>query len=317
MPNKLAVIAIGGNSLISDKKHQTVEDQYHAAKETTYHIADMIEQGWDVAIGHGNGPQVGFILRRSEIAAKAEGMHEVPLDVCGADTQGAVGYALQQNLQNELYQRGIKKKVVTVITQVLVDKDDPAFQKPSKPIGGFMDADEAKRRTKEQGWSVVEDAGRGWRRVVASPLPAEIVELETVETLLERGIITITVGGGGIPVIDPGDGNYRGVAAVIDKDYASSLLAQKVKAELFVISTAVEKIALNFGKPDQKWLDKITLAEAKAYLAEGTHFAKGSMAPKIQAIIWYLENGGKQALVTNPENIGRALKGETGTWIVK
>ncbi len=317
MPNKLAVIAIGGNSLISDKKHQTVEDQYHAAKETTYHIADMIEQGWDVAIGHGNGPQVGFILRRSEIAAKAEGMHEVPLDVCGADTQGAVGYALQQNLQNELYQRGIKKKVVTVITQVLVDKDDPAFQKPSKPIGGFMDADEAKRRTKEQGWSVVEDAGRGWRRVVASPLPAEIVELETVETLLERGIITITVGGGGIPVIDPGDGNYRGVAAVIDKDYASSLLAQKVKAELFVISTAVEKIALNFGKPDQKWLDKITLAEAKAYLAEGTHFAKGSMAPKIQAIIWYLENGGTQALVTNPENIGRALKGETGTWIVK
>ena len=317
MPQKLAVVAIGGNSLISDKKHQTVEDQYQAAKQTTYHIADMIEQGWDVAIGHGNGPQVGFILRRSEIAAKVEGMHEVPLDVCGADSQGAIGYALQQNLQNELYQRGIKKKVVTVITQVLVDQNDPAFQKPSKPIGGFMDSDEAKRRQDEQGWSVVEDAGRGWRRVVPSPLPGEIVELETVETLLERGIITITVGGGGIPVIDPGDGNYRGVAAVIDKDYASSLLAQKIKAELFVISTAVEKVALNFGKPDQKWLDKITLEEAKAYLAEGIHFAKGSMAPKIQAIIWYLENGGKQALITNPENIGRALKGETGTWIVK
>ncbi|MBK9923893.1 MAG: carbamate kinase [Anaerolineales bacterium] len=317
MTNKLAVIAIGGNSLIKDEKHKTVEDQYLAAKESTYHIADMIEQGWDVAIGHGNGPQVGFILRRSEIAAKAEGMHEIPLDVCGADSQGAIGYALQQNLQNELYQRGIKKKVVTVITQVLVDQKDPAFQKPSKPIGSFMDADEAKRRQEEQGWSVVEDAGRGWRRVVPSPLPGEIVELETVETLLERGIITITVGGGGIPVIDPGDGNYKGVAAVIDKDYASSLLAQKIKAELFVISTAVEKVALNFGKPDEKWLDKITLAEAKAYLAEGTHFAKGSMAPKIQAIIWYLENGGKQALITNPENIGRALKGETGTWIVK
>jgi len=317
MPQKLAVVAIGGNSLISDKKHQTVEDQYQAAKQTTYHIADMIEQGWDVAIGHGNGPQVGFILRRSEIAHKAEGMHEVPLDVCGADSQGAIGYALQQNLQNELYQRGIKKKVVTVITQVLVDQSDPAFQKPSKPIGGFMDADEAKRRQDEQGWSVVEDAGRGWRRVVPSPLPGEIVELETVETLLERGIITITVGGGGVPVIDPGDGNYQGVAAVIDKDYASSLLAQKIKAELFVISTAVEKVALNFGKPDEKWLDKMTLEEAKAYLAEGIHFAKGSMAPKIQAIIWYLENGGKQALITNPENIGRALKGETGTWIVK
>jgi carbamate kinase len=313
---KLAVVAIGGNSLIKDKAHQTVEDQYQAAKETTFHIADMIEQGWDVAIGHGNGPQVGFILRRSEIAAKVEGMHEVALDVCGADTQGAIGYALQQNLQNELYQRGVKKKVVTVITQVLVDKDDPAFKNPTKPIGGFMDEPEAMRRKQEQEWTVVEDAGRGWRRVVASPLPKEIVELETVETLLERGIITITVGGGGIPVIDPGDGNYRGTAAVIDKDFASSLLAQKIKADLFVISTAVEKVALNFGKPDEKWLDKMTLAEAKGYLAEGVHFAKGSMAPKIQAIIWFLENGGKQALITNPENIGRALKGETGTWIV-
>jgi carbamate kinase len=313
---KLAVIAIGGNSLIKDEKRKTVEDQYQAAKETTYHIADMIEQGWDVAIGHGNGPQVGFILRRSEIAAKTEGMHEVPLDVCGADSQGAIGYALQQNLQNELYQRNIKKKVATIITQVLVDRQDPAFQKPSKPIGSFMDAEEAKRRQEQQGWSVVEDAGRGWRRVVASPMPKEIVELETVETLLERGIITITVGGGGIPVVDPGDGNYHGIAAVIDKDYASSLLAQKIKADLFVISTAVEKVAINFGKPEQKWLDKMTLAEARQYLAEGTHFAKGSMAPKIQAIVWFLENGGKQALVTNPENIGRALKGETGTWIV-
>ena len=313
---KLAVVAIGGNSLISDKAHQTVEDQYQAAKETTFHIADMIEQGWDVAIGHGNGPQVGFILRRSEIAAKVEGMHEVPLDVCGADTQGAIGYALQQNLQNELYRRGVKKNVVTVITQVLVDKDDPAFKNPTKPIGGFMDEPEAVRRKQEQDWTVVEDAGRGWRRVVASPLPKEIVELETVETLLERGIITITVGGGGIPVIDSGDGNYQGVAAVIDKDFASSLLAQNIKADLFVISTAVEKVALNFGKPDEKWLDKMTLSEAKAYLAEGIHFAKGSMAPKIQAIIWYLEAGGKQALITNPENIGRALNGETGTWIV-
>jgi len=313
---KLAVVAIGGNSLIKDKAHRTVEDQYQAAKETTFHIAEMIAQGWDVAIGHGNGPQVGFILRRSEIAAKVEGMHEVPLDVCGADSQGSIGYALQQNLQNELYQRGIKKKVVTVITQVLVDKEDPAFKNPTKPIGGFMDESEAMRRKTGQNWSVVEDAGRGWRRVVASPLPKEIVELETVETLLKRGIITITVGGGGIPVIDPGDGNYEGIAAVIDKDFASSLLAQNIKADLFLISTAVEKVALNYGKPDEKWLDKMTLAEAKAYLAEGTHFAKGSMAPKIQAIIWYLESGGKQALITNPENIGRALKGETGTRIV-
>ena len=314
---KLAVIAVGGNSLIIDDKHVTVESQYQAAKETCVHIADMIEQGWDVAIGHGNGPQVGYILRRSEIAAKTAGMHEVPLDVCGADSQGAIGYAIQQNLQNILYQRGIKKKVVTVITQTLVDKNDPAFSKPTKPIGSFMEQEEAERRQSEQGWSVVEDAGRGWRRVVASPLPKEIVELETVQTLLERGIITITVGGGGIPVIDPGDGNYEGIASVIDKDFASSLLARELKADMFVISTAVEKVAINFGKPDQKWIDKMTLAEAKAYLAEGIHFAKGSMAPKIQAIIWYLESmpNGK-ALITNPENIGRALKGETGTWIV-
>ncbi len=316
MANKLAVVAIGGNSLIKDEKHKTVEDQYEAARETTFHIADMIEAGWDVAIGHGNGPQVGFILRRSEIAAKAEGMHEVPLDVCGADTQGAIGYSLQQTLQNELYRRGIKKPVATVVTQVLVDKNDPAFKNPSKPIGSFMDETEAKRRETEMSWSVVEDAGRGWRRVVASPLPKEVVELEAVKTLIDAGAVVITVGGGGIPVIDLDDHRYQGVAAVIDKDFASSLLARLIQADLFLISTAVEKVAINFGKPDQKWLDKMTLAEAKQYLAEGTHFAKGSMAPKIQAIIWYLENGGKQALITNPENIGRALKGETGTWIV-
>ena len=316
MSKKIAVVAIGGNSLIKDKNHQTVEDQYQAAKETTYHIADMIEAGWDVAIGHGNGPQVGFILRRSEIAAKVEGMHEVPLDVCGADSQGAIGYSLQQTLQNELHRRGIKKAVATVVTQVAVDRNDKAFTNPSKPIGGFMDEAEAKHREKDLGWNIVEDAGRGWRRVVASPIPVKVVELDAVEALIEAGVIVVTVGGGGIPVVENEDGSYEGVAAVIDKDFASSLLARLVKADLFLISTAVEKVAINFGKPEQKWLDKMTLAEAKQYLAEGTHFAKGSMAPKIQAIIWYLENGGKQALITNPENIGRALKGETGTWIV-
>jgi carbamate kinase len=316
MAKQLAVVAIGGNSLIKDEKHKNVEDQYEAAKETTFHIADMIEAGWDVAIGHGNGPQVGFILRRSEIAAKVEGMHEVPLDVCGADSQGAIGYALQQTLQNELYRRGIKKLVATVVTQVLVDKNDPAFKNPSKPIGSFMDVAEARRRESEMDWSVVEDAGRGWRRVVASPLPKEVVELEAVKALIDAGTVVITVGGGGIPVVDVGDHEYRGVAAVIDKDFASSLLARLIQADLFLISTAVEKVAINFGKPEQQWLDRMTLAEARQYLAEGTHFAKGSMAPKIEAIIWFLENGGKQALITNPENIGRALKGETGTWIV-
>ena len=316
MTKKVAVVAIGGNSLIKSKAHQSVEDQYEAARETAHHIADMIEDGWDVAIGHGNGPQVGFILQRSELAAKVEGMHEVPLDVCGADSQGAIGYAITQNLQNEMKKRGLDKPVATVITQVRVDGKDQAFQNPAKPIGGFMDEAEAKRREAELGWAVVEDAGRGWRRVVASPIPQEVVELKAVKALIEAGVIVVTVGGGGIPVLDKGDGQLEGTAAVIDKDYASSLLARLIDADLLLISTAVEKVALNFGKPDQKDLDRITLAEAKQYLAEGTHFAKGSMAPKIQAIIWFLEAGGKQALITNPENIGRALKGETGTWIV-
>lgn len=313
---KLAVVAIGGNALIKDDKHVTVEDQEVALRETSIHLVDMIEAGWNLAIGHGNGPQVGFILRRSEIAAKVEGMHEVPLDVCGADSQGAIGYELQQALRNEFFKRKINKKAATIVTQMLVDSKDSAFQKPSKPIGSFMDEAEAKRREKEMKWSVVEDAGRGWRRVVASPMPKEIVEFDSVKLLLDAGQVVITVGGGGIPVIDRGDGELQGVAAVIDKDFASSLLAQRLKADMLLIATAVEKVAINFGKPNQQWLDKITVAEAKAYLDEGIHFAKGSMAPKIQAAIWYLENGGKEALITNPENIGHALKKETGTWIV-
>src|SRR5258706_1117845 len=316
MAKKLAVVAIGGNSLIKDDKRITVEDQEAALRETSTHLVDMIEAGWDLAIGHGNGPQVGFILRRSEIAAKVEGMHEVPLDVCGADSQGAIGYELQQALRNEFFKRKINKKACTVVTQVRVDQNDSAFQKPTKPIGSFMDEAEAKRREKEMGWSVVEDAGRGWRRVVASPLPKEIVEFDSVKLLLDAGQVVITVGGGGIPVVDRGDGELIGTAAVIDKDFASSLLAQSIKADLFLIATAVEKVAINFGKPDQKWLDKMSLAEAKAYLEEGKHFAKGSMAPKIQAAVWYLENGGMEALITNPAHIGRALKGETGTRIV-
>src|SRR5512142_2732173 len=311
--SKIAVVAIGGNSLIKDSKHLSVEDQESALRETARYLAGMVQAGWDIAIGHGNGPQVGFVLRRSEIAAKVEGMHEVPLDVCGADSQGAIGYALQQNLQNELRRRGHPKPVATVVTQVLVDRNDPAFKNPTKPIGGFMEEAEGKRRQAEMGWTVVEDAGRGWRRVVASPLPKEIVEIDAIKALIAAGVIVISTSGGGIPVIRNASGNLEGIAAVIDKDFGSSLLANNVGAELFVISTAVEKAALNFGKPDQKWLDKMTVDDAKKYLAEGTHFAKGSMAPKIQAIIRFIEGGGKQALITNPDNIGRALKGETGT----
>jgi carbamate kinase len=310
---RVAVMAIGGNSLIKDKDHQTVEDQYEAAGETAYHIAQMIKAGWDVAIGHGNGPQVGFVLRRSELARHE--LHEVPLEVCGADTQGAIGYALQQNLYNHFLDMGINKSVATVVTQVEVDRDDRAFRNPTKPIGSFMDEADAMRRKAEEGWDVVEDAGRGWRRVVPSPLPKRVVELESVKKLIDAGVVVVTVGGGGIPVVADEHGRLKGVAAVIDKDFACGLLATSINADLFLISTAVEKVALNFGTPDEKWVDHMTLSEAKRYLEEGIHFKKGSMAPKIQAVIWFLENGGKEAIITNPENIERALAGETGTRI--
>jgi len=315
MADRVAVVAIGGNSLIKDKDHLTVQDQYEAAKETCQHIAEMIEQGWNVAIGHGNGPQVGFILRRSEIAAKEAGMHEVPLDACGADTQGAIGYALQQNLRNEFKRRGIKKTAATVITEVEVDQDDPAFINPSKPIGSFMDEVQAQQRAKEDGWAVVEDAGRGWRRVVASPFPEEIVELPAIRTLIDSGVVTITVGGGGIPVVQDDTGDLHGTAAVIDKDFASALLAQSIDANLFLISTAVEFVFTNFGEPDQKAIKKMTVSKAKELIEEG-HFAEGSMLPKIKAAIWFLEETGGEVIITNPDNIPAALRGETGTHMV-
>ncbi|HDH09337.1 MAG TPA: carbamate kinase [Chloroflexi bacterium] len=310
---KVAVVAIGGNSLIKDKEHQTVPDQFATTRETCVHIASMIEQGWDVVITHGNGPQVGFVLLRSELASHV--LHTVPLDSCGADTQGSIGYMIQQSLYNEFLKRGMKKRAVTVVTQVVVDKDDPAFQNPTKPIGPFYTEEEAKRLAAERGWIVRDDAGRGWRRVVPSPIPQEIVEQEAIKALIEQGFVVIGVGGGGIPVVRQEDGSLRGVEAVIDKDYASSLLASGIGADLFLISTAVEKVALNYGKPNQVWLDRMTLAEAKRYLSEG-HFPPGSMGPKIKAIIQFLEKGGKEALITSPENIERALAGETGTRIV-
>ncbi len=309
-----AVIAIGGNSLIPDAQHQTVQDQYEAAGVTDEHIASLVEDGWDVAISHGNGPQVGFILRRSELASNE--LHEVPLDYCGADTQGAIGYMLQQNLINDFRARGIDKNVATVVTQVEVDPNDSAFDNPSKPIGSFMDEEQARQRTEDDGWQVKEDSGRGWRRVVASPQPKRIVEIEIIRQLLDAGNVVIGVGGGGIPVVADDNGDLRGVAAVIDKDLASALLANEVDADLLLISTAVEKCALNFGTPDEEWIDEFTVDEVKRYLDEGTHFAEGSMAPKMRAVVQYLEGGGKEALITNPENIERAVAGETGTRIV-
>ena len=313
--NKIAVVAIGGNSLIKDKNHQTVEDQYEAVKETAVHIADLIESGFNVVITHGNGPQVGFILLRSEIAKKVINLHPVPLDACGADTQGAIGYAIQRALHNEFRKRGKEKDVVTVVTMVVVDKNDPAFQNPSKPIGPFYTEEEAKEKMEAEKWIMKEDAGRGWRRVVPSPIPRKIVEINAIKTLVENGFVVVGVGGGGIPVIEDENGQIMGVEAVIDKDYASSLLARELGADYFIISTAVEKVYLNFGTPDQKPIDRMTLEEARKYLKEG-HFKEGSMAPKIRAVIEFLEAGGKAAIITSPESIVRAIKGETGTWIV-
>jgi len=310
---KVAVVAVGGNALVKDKTKQTVEDQFDAARDTMGHIAEMIKSGWNVVLSHGNGPQVGFILRRSELSLHE--LHPVPLDYCGADTQGAIGYMFQKSLNNHFEEKGMDKKALTVVTMVEVDKNDPAFQNPTKPIGSFLDEETAKERMKS-GKTFVEDAGRGWRQVVPSPKPMRIVEVDAIKTLVDAGFVVVASGGGGIPVVEKEDGGLIGIEAVIDKDFASALLAETIKADLLLISTAVEKVGINFNTPDVKWLDKMTVAEARQYIAEG-HFAPGSMLPKIQACIEFLEKGGEKALITDPENIPRALKGETGTWIVK
>jgi carbamate kinase len=310
----LAVVAVGGNALIKDSKHKTIPDQYAAAADMMARIVDMLEAGWEVIVTHGNGPQVGFILRRSELSLHE--LHPVPLDYCGADSQGAIGYMFQMALFNEFRRRGLPRQAATVVTQVLVDHNDPAFKNPSKPIGSFMDEATAKKNREQYGWTVIEDAGRGWRRVVASPTPIQIIQQDAMMALVRSGFTVIGVGGGGIPVIRNDAGNLIGVEAVIDKDLASALLASSVEADLFLISTEVERVALNFNKPDQRWLERMTLAEAKQYRVEG-HFAKGSMEPKISAIISFLERGGKKALVTNPDNIIRALRGESGTHLTR
>lgn len=311
---KKAVIAVGGNSLIKDKNHQSVPDQYAAVCETVKHVTGMIEKGYNVVMTHGNGPQVGFILRRSEISSTE--LHEVPLDSCGADTQGAIGYQIQQAFYNEFKKRNIQKKAATVVTQVLVDREDPAFKTPTKPIGSFMQKEEADKKVKEEGWNIKEDAGRGYRRVVASPMPKEIIEIDAIKKLIDSDFIVIAVGGGGIPVLKKENGDLVGTAAVIDKDFASALLAANVKADVFMITTGVEKVCINYNKPDQKTIDKMTMAEAEKYLAEG-QFPAGSMGPKIQAAIMFLKNGGEKVIITSPEFIEKAINGQTGTVITK
>ena len=314
MNSRFAVLAIGGNSLIKDKNSVSLSSQYEAVKETTKYIADLIAEGLSIVITHGNGPQVGFIYRRGELAR-----HElplIPLDICGADTQGAIGYMIQKALLNEFRKMGINKKVTAVVTQTIVNRDDPSFQYPTKPIGSFMSEEDALFNKKEFGWQVVEDAGRGFRRVVPSPIPREIIELDVIKLLVESGYIVVAAGGGGIPVIRNKQGDLEGVEAVIDKDLGSSLLATDLGADTFIISTAVDAAYLNFGKENQKPIGHATLPEMKRYLAEG-HFKPGSMKPKIEAIIQFLEAGGKKGMITSPENLLKTIKGECGTTIVK
>jgi len=310
----LAVLAIGGNSLIRDKNHIALSSQYEAIQETTRYIAELIAEGLSIVITHGNGPQVGFLYRRGELAR-----HElplIPLDICGADTQGAIGYMIQMALLNEFHKIGITKKVTAVVTKTIVDRDDPSFHHPTKPIGSFMSEEEAVTHQKELGWQVLEDAGRGFRRVVPSPIPREIIELGVIRLLVDHDHVVIAAGGGGVPVIRNERGGLEGVEAVIDKDLGSSLLARNLRANTFIISTAVDSVYLNFGVENQKPITRVTVSEIKKYMAEG-HFKPGSMKPKIEAIIQFLEGGGKKAIVTSPENLLKAVKGEAGTTIMK
>lgn len=314
MIDKLVVVAIGGNSLIPDPSEPQIDRQWNAVREACRHIADMIADGWQVVVTHGNGPQVGYIMNRAEIAKREAGIHDVPLDLVVADTQGSIGYMLQQALANSLRRVGMNHTVATIITQVRVDPADPAFDNPDKPLGGFLNAAEA-QAVMAEGWPVIEDAGRGWRRAVASPKPLVVNEINAIQALVLAGYIVVVCGGGGVPVVRNELGSLRGVAAVIDKDRASSLLAQTLRADLLLISTGVEKVCLHFNSPRQRQLDVLTLEQARRYLDEG-HFARGSMYPKIEAAIDFVHSGGPRAIITNPPNIARALRHETGTRIV-
>ncbi len=308
----LVVLAIGGNSLIRDAAHRTVPDQWNLTRETCHHVAQIVAAGNRMVLTHGNGPQVGFILRRSELAAHE--LHEVPLDSCDADTQGAIGYMIQQSLANEFGRRGLNRSAVAVITQVEVDAASPALGMATKPIGSFMDRATAEARSVAGGWPIVEDSGRGWRRAVPSPPPLRILELEAIRALVEGGFVVIAVGGGGIPVLRGPDGELRGVEAVVDKDLASSLLAVELGADQLVISTDVPRVCLDFGRPGQRELERMSLEEARRHLAAG-EFGAGSMAPKIQAAIGFLEHCDGRAVITCPEEIELAVEGRAGTRI--
>jgi carbamate kinase len=314
MRSHLAVLAMGGNSLITDKNHIALSFQYERVKETVKYIAELIAEGIHLVITHGNGPQVGFIYRRGELARNE--LPLIPLDICGADTQGAIGYMVEKALLNEFRRRGIEKKVTAIVTQTIVDREDRSFKYPAKPIGSFMSEEEALANKRGFGWEIAEDAGRGYRRVVPSPIPKKIIELDVIELLVRRGYIVIAAGGGGVPVILNEQGEIEGVEAVIDKDLGSSVMANGLGADTLIISTAVDGVYLNFGQENQRPLRRALLPEINRYLEEG-HFKPGSMKPKIEAIIQFLENGGEKAIITSPENLLRAFKGKAGTTITK
>jgi carbamate kinase len=309
----LAVVAIGGNALIRDRTHESIPNQYEMVCALAEDIAGMIEVGWKVVVTHGNGPQVGFILRRSELSI-AE-VPPVPMDYAGADIQGAVGYMFVKALRNVFKRRRILSEPACVVTQTLVDRNDPAFANPIKPIGSHMEEARAKQLAKKYHWTVREDAGRGWRRVVPSPRPQAILETGVIKSLAAEGYVVVACGGGGIPVIEDENGELRGVEAVIDKDLASSLLARSMDADILVLPTGVEKVALDFNKPTQRWLDRMTLAEARRHQADD-QFDPGSMGPKIAALVDFVGGGGRLGLITNPPNLSRALRGETGTRLI-
>ena len=309
------VIALGGNALQEAGKPATAQAQLQVVEKTSEYIADIIEKGYTVTLAHGNGPQVGRIVLQNECASNIT--PAMPFDVCGAMSQGMIGYHMQQGLSKVLKARNIDKQVVTCVTQVVVDKDDPKFKNPSKPIGPFYTKDEAEKIAQEKGYTMKEDAGRGYRRVVASPLPVEIVELDAVKCLIKNGFIAITVGGGGIPVVKNADGSLTGVAAVIDKDLASEKLAEDTDADALVILTAVEQVYINFGKPEQKALETITVDEANEYIKQG-HFAPGSMLPKIEAAVKFAQSkAGRKAIITSLDKAVEALEGKAGTTIIK
>lgn len=308
----IAVVAIGGNSLARGGRLD-IGAQREALRETAAHVAGLVTGGWGIVLTHGNGPQVGLNLLRNEMAAALAPPE--PLDVLDAETQGAIGYLVQQAFAEEFRRRGIGKAVITVVTQVIVDPQDPAFARPTKFIGPAYTKEEAAQYERDRGWAVAEDVGQGWRRVVPSPLPRGIVELRAIRSLVHRGVVVIAAGGGGIPVVRSGDGSLRGVEAVIDKDRVASLLAHDLGAGRLVISTAVEKVALHYRTPGERLLDHMTVREARQYLAEG-HFPPGSMGPKIQAAVEFLEAGGRDVIITSPEALTKAMEGRAGTRIV-